>query len=54
MARQMTQDHMTSLRLPKDWDEWVKKFAEKWSATPAYVYRAAIRDFIKRQGGNVC
>lgn len=53
MARQMTQDHMTSLRIPKEWDEWVKQFADKWAATPAYVYRSAIRDFIKRQGGNV-
>jgi predicted transcriptional regulator len=53
MARPTTHDHMTSLRLPKDWDDFIKKFADKWAATPAYIYRAAIRDFIKRQGGHV-
>ena len=52
MERPITHDHMTSLRLPKDWDDFIKKFADKWSATPAFVYRAAIKDFIKRQGGS--
>jgi len=53
MPRQMTQDHMTSLRLPRRWDQWIKQFAAQWAATPAYIYRAAIRDFIKKQGGSI-
>jgi predicted DNA-binding protein len=53
MRRPVTQDHMTSLRLPAKWDEFIKQFADKWAATPAYVYRSAIRDFIRNQGGKV-
>ena len=53
MGRAITQEHMTSLRLPKEWNEWMKQFADKWNATPAYIYRSAIRDFIRKQGGAV-
>lgn len=41
--------HMTSLRLPREWHEWIAQFADHWNATPAYIYRSAIREFIKRQ-----
>lgn len=41
------QTHLTSLRLRQEWHEWVKTFAAQWDTTPAYVYRAAIKEFIK-------
>lgn len=53
MGRSITQDHMTSLRLPQQWDLWVKQFAERWTTTPAYVYRRAIIEFIRKHGGQV-
>ncbi len=42
------QNHMTSLRLPEDWHQWIEKFANKWHVPPAYIYRSAIRLFIER------
>ncbi len=47
----INQNHMTSLRLPKEWDEWVKRFARHWNATPAFVYRKAIFEFIRQKNG---
>ena len=40
-------NHLTSLRLPKEWHLWVTNLAASWNATPSYVYRCAIRDFIR-------
>lgn len=40
-------DHFTSLRLPKSWDIWVKDFALQWDVSAAYVYRAAVKEFIR-------
>ena len=45
------QNHMTSLRLPTEIHQWIKEFAMKWNTTTAYVYRSAVRDFIKSKGG---
>jgi len=44
-----TQNHMTSLRLPKEWHIWVAQFADRWDVSPAYIYRSAIREFIEKQ-----
>jgi hypothetical protein len=49
--KEIHQNHMTSLRLPKEWDEWVKRFARHWNATPAFVYRKAIFEFIRQKNG---
>jgi hypothetical protein len=43
------QDHITSLRFPKEWHSWVAQFADRWNVPPAYIYRSAIREFIQRQ-----
>lgn len=42
-------DHMTSLRLPQDWHQWISDFADQWHVTNAYIYRSAIREFIQRK-----
>lgn len=39
-------DHMTSLRLPQEWHDWILRFAEKFNVKPAYVYRSCVRDFM--------
>ncbi len=44
-------NHITSLRIPAEWNTWVLKFAEKYNVPPAYVYRSAIREFISVKGG---
>lgn len=44
------QNHMTSLRLPDDWHQWIERFADNWQVPPAYIYRSAIRQFIERNG----
>lgn len=46
------QDHITSIRFPRDWHKWVTKFADNWNVPPSYVYRSAIREFIQRQSQN--
>lgn len=43
------QDHITSLRFPKEWHLWVAQFADRWNVPPAYIYRSAIREFIQKQ-----
>jgi predicted DNA-binding protein len=49
--KEIHQNHMTSLRLPKEYDDWVKRFARHWNATPAFIYRTAIREFIRQKNG---
>jgi predicted DNA-binding protein len=44
------QNHMTSLRLPDNWHQWIERFAENYHVPPAYIYRSAIRQFIERNG----
>lgn len=39
---------LISFRAPKSWDSWIKEFAKKWDRPVSVVYRAAIRDFIKK------
>lgn len=51
MKRRITkQNHMTSLRLPDAWHQWVERYADTYDVSTAYVYRAAIRQFIERNG----
>jgi len=40
-------NHTMSLRLPKEWDDFISNFASRWNVSKSYVYRSAIRDFIK-------
>lgn len=47
------QTHLTSLRLRKELHDWVKAFAARWDTTPAYVYRAAVKDFIKAKSAEL-
>jgi len=42
-------NHSTTFRLPKTWHQWIEQFAEKWDTTPSYVYRAAIKAFIRNK-----
>jgi hypothetical protein len=44
-------NHMTSLRLPNEWHAWIAQFAADWHATPAFIYRAAVREFIINKRG---
>ena len=44
-------NHTTTLRLPLEIHRWVESFAEKWSVSPSYVYRAAIKEFINNKSG---
>lgn len=48
-SRIKTHNHMTSIRMPEDWHQWIARFADRWQVPPSYIYRAAIRDFIRRQ-----
>lgn len=49
-------NHTKSLRLPKSWDDFITKFANQWGSSASYVYRSAIREFIRKnqQGERVC
>lgn len=49
-GRTKKQNHMTSLRLPDEWNQWITRFAENYHVPPAYIYRSAIRQFIERNG----
>jgi predicted transcriptional regulator len=40
---------LVSFRAPDSWDKWIKEFAKKWDRPVATIYRAAVRDFIKKQ-----
>jgi predicted DNA-binding protein len=42
-------NHHLSLRVPVEWDCFVRDFAVKWNTSPSYVYREAIRKFISEQ-----
>jgi len=47
--RKRIHSHITSLRLPIEWHVFIARFAERWDTTPAYVYRQAIREFIRQK-----
>lgn len=38
-----------AIRVPEVWDDWVRSFAKRYDVPVANVYRAAVRDFIKKQ-----
>lgn len=48
MKRVIKQDYMTSIRMPRAWSAFINEFAAQWSVPPAYVYRSAIRDFVRK------
>ncbi len=48
-GRVKVHNHLTSLRLPNEYHDWIAKFANNWNVPPAYVYRQCIREFISRQ-----
>lgn len=44
-------NHSTSLRLPREWHDWIEQFADKFHVKPAWVYRACVREFIQQKSG---
>ena len=47
--RAQSKNHMTSLRLPYQWHLLIEQFAEKWDTTPSYIYRRAIKEYMRQQ-----
>lgn len=41
------QNYSKTIRMPKQWHEWVGRFAEQWNVSSSYVYRSAINEFIR-------
>lgn len=44
------QDYLTSIRVPNQVNDWISKFADRWGVSKSFVYRSAIREFIKAKG----
>jgi predicted transcriptional regulator len=42
----MKNNHHLTIRLPKQWDEYVRHIAEKTKTPYSHIYRSAIRAFI--------
>lgn len=48
MTKITIDQYNTSLRLPREWHQFMEEFAAKWNAPTSYVYRQAIIEFISK------
>lgn len=46
----MKNDYSKTIRIPRSWNQFIQDFSIKFDLPSSYVYRCAIREYIKSKG----